>query len=100
MPFHRDWNPDRGRIMTVSAVSSTNLPPTNPFAQFRQAFGELSSALQAGNLTAAQNAYDTPPPRHQAAGAKQIGQRKSVKCKRSAWRWRQQRRSGRRHDGN
>jgi len=45
--------------MTVSAVSSTNLPPTNPFAQFRQAFSQLSNALQAGNLTAAQSAYNT-----------------------------------------
>ena len=45
--------------MAVSAVAAGASPQTNPFAQTRQAFSQLSSALQSGNLTAAQSAYDT-----------------------------------------
>lgn len=45
--------------MAVSAVAPGTLPQTNPFAQTRQALSQLSSALQSGNLSAAQNAYNT-----------------------------------------
>jgi len=45
--------------MAVSAVAAGVSPQANPFAQTRQAFSQLSSALQSGNLTAAQSAYNT-----------------------------------------
>lgn len=45
--------------MAVSAIAPGTLPQTNPFAQTRQALSQLSSALQSGNLSVAQNAYNT-----------------------------------------
>lgn len=49
--------------MAVSATAAGASPQTNPFAnpfaQARQAFGQLSNALQSGNLSAAQSAYNT-----------------------------------------
>jgi len=45
--------------MAVSAVAAGASPQSNPFAQTRQAFSQLSSALQSGNLSAAQSAYNT-----------------------------------------
>ncbi len=45
--------------MAVSAVAAGASPQTNPFAETRQAFSQLSSALQSGNLSAAQSAYNT-----------------------------------------
>jgi len=45
--------------MAVSAVSAGATPQDNPYAQVRQAFSQLSNALQSGNLTAAQSAYNT-----------------------------------------
>ena len=45
--------------MAVSAVSAGATPQDNPYAQVRQAFNQLSNALQSGNLTAAQSAYNT-----------------------------------------
>lgn len=45
--------------MAVTAVAVGASLQTNPFAQARQAFGQLVSAIQSGNLNAAQNAYDT-----------------------------------------
>ncbi len=45
--------------MAVSAVAAGASQQTNPFAQTRQAFSQLSSALQSGNLSAAQSAYNT-----------------------------------------
>jgi len=45
--------------MAVSAVAAGASPQSNPYAEARQAFSQLSSALQSGNLTAAQSAYNT-----------------------------------------
>lgn len=45
--------------MAVSAIAAGASPQTNPFVQTRQAFGQLSNALQSGNLSAAQSAYNT-----------------------------------------
>ena len=45
--------------MAIAAVSSSSgnvSPPTNPM---QQAFGQLVSAIQSGNLSAAQSAYTT-----------------------------------------
>ena len=66
--------------MAVSPIAAGASPQTNPFAQFRQAFSQLSGALQSGNLTAAQSAYNTlaSSPLAQngpfAQGLQQIGQ--------------------------
>lgn len=44
--------------MAISPVSSSsNIPP--PADSLRQAFGQLTSAIQSGNLSAAQSAYTT-----------------------------------------
>jgi len=43
--------------MTVSAVSAGITQP-NPYAQDRQTFGQLVSALNSGDLSAAQSAYN------------------------------------------
>jgi hypothetical protein len=45
--------------MTISAISSSNASSISTFQQDRQAFNQLTSALQSGDLTAAQNAYNT-----------------------------------------
>ena len=45
--------------MTISAISSSNASFISTFQQDRQAFNQLTSALQSGDLTAAQNAYNT-----------------------------------------
>src|SRR5689334_15324602 len=45
--------------MTISAISSSNASSLSTFQQDRQAFNQLTSALQSGDLTAAQNAYNT-----------------------------------------
>jgi hypothetical protein len=47
-------------IMAVSAIAAGASPQSpNPFVQTRQAFGQLSNALQSGSLSAAQSAYNT-----------------------------------------
>jgi len=45
--------------MTISAISSSNTSSISSFQQDRQALNQLAKALQSGDLTAAQNAYDT-----------------------------------------
>ena len=45
--------------MTVSAISSLSASSVANFQSDRQAFGQLTNALQSGNLTAAQDAYNT-----------------------------------------
>ena len=66
--------------MAVSAIAAGASPQSNPFVQTRQAFGQLSNALQSGNLSAAQSAYNTlaASPLAQngpfAAAIQQIGQ--------------------------
>jgi hypothetical protein len=45
--------------MTVSAISPSSASFVSTFQQDRQAFGQLTSALQSGDLSAAQNAYNT-----------------------------------------
>ena len=45
--------------MTISAISSSNVSAISTFQQDRQAFNQLANALQSGDLTAAQNAYNT-----------------------------------------
>jgi hypothetical protein len=45
--------------MTISAISSSNASTVSVFQQDRQAFNQLTNALQSGDLTAAQNAYNT-----------------------------------------
>jgi hypothetical protein len=45
--------------MTISAISPFSASPISSFQTFRQTFGQLASALQSGDLTAAQNAYNT-----------------------------------------
>jgi hypothetical protein len=66
--------------MAVTAIAAGASPQSNPFVQTRQAFGQLSNALQSGNLSAAQNAYNTlaASPLAQngpfAAAIQQIGQ--------------------------
>jgi hypothetical protein len=45
--------------MTISAISSFSASQTSNYQNFRQAFSQLANALQSGNLSAAQNAYDT-----------------------------------------
>src|SRR5689334_6012377 len=51
--------PSGARVMTVSAISSSSASFVSSFQKDRQAFGQLTSALQAGDLSAAQNAYNT-----------------------------------------
>jgi hypothetical protein len=45
--------------MTISAISSSGASFASAFQKDRQAFNQLASALQSGDLTAAQNAYNT-----------------------------------------
>ena len=45
--------------MTISAISPSAASFVSTFQKDRQAFGELASALQSGDLGAAQNAYNT-----------------------------------------
>ena len=45
--------------MTISAISSSGASFVSTFQQDRQAFNQLTNALQSGDLTAAQNAYNT-----------------------------------------
>lgn len=45
--------------MTISAISSFSASAAASFQTDRQAFGQLTNALQSGNLTAAQDAYNT-----------------------------------------
>jgi soluble cytochrome b562 len=45
--------------MTVSAISSFSASQTSSYQTYRQAFSQLTSALQSGNLTTAQDAYAT-----------------------------------------
>ena len=45
--------------MTISAISSSGASAISIFQQDRQAFNQLTKALQSGDLTAAQNAYST-----------------------------------------
>jgi hypothetical protein len=45
--------------MTISAISSSNASFISTIQQDRQAFNQLTNALQSGDLTAAQNAYNT-----------------------------------------
>jgi hypothetical protein len=45
--------------MTISAISPSGASPLSSFQSDRQAFGQLVNALQSGNLTAAQSAYNT-----------------------------------------
>jgi hypothetical protein len=47
--------------MTISSVSSASISPTQSFnpSPIRQAFSQLSTALQSGDLSAAQSAYST-----------------------------------------
>jgi hypothetical protein len=45
--------------MTISAISSSGASFISSFQQDRQAFNQLTNALQSGDLTAAQSAYNT-----------------------------------------
>lgn len=45
--------------MTISAISSSGASSISTFQQDRQAFNQLTNALQSGDLNAAQNAYQT-----------------------------------------
>jgi len=45
--------------MTISAISSFSASQTSNYQNYRQAFSQLTNALQSGNLSAAQSAYDT-----------------------------------------
>jgi len=45
--------------MTISAISPSSASFITSFQNDRQAFGQLTSALQSGDLSAAQNAYNT-----------------------------------------
>ena len=45
--------------MTISAVSPFSASQTSNYQNYRQAFGQLTNALQSGNLSAAQSAYNT-----------------------------------------
>jgi hypothetical protein len=46
-------------VMTISAISSSSTSFISTFQKDRQAFNQLAKALQSGDLTAAQNAYNT-----------------------------------------
>ena len=45
--------------MAISAISSFSASPTSSYQNYRQAFSQLTNALQSGNLSAAQDAYST-----------------------------------------
>ncbi len=45
--------------MTISPISSSNASAISSFQQDRQAFNQLTSALQSGDLGSAQDAYNT-----------------------------------------
>jgi len=45
--------------MTISAISSSNASFISTFQKDRQTFGQLANAIQSGDLTSAQNAYNT-----------------------------------------
>jgi len=45
--------------MTISAISSFSASQVSSFQNYRQAFNQLTNALQSGDMTAAQNAYNT-----------------------------------------
>jgi thioredoxin-like negative regulator of GroEL len=45
--------------MAIAPVSTTSVSIPPPIDPMRQAFGQLTSALQSGNLSAAQSAYTT-----------------------------------------
>lgn len=45
--------------MTISAISSSSASFVSTIQKDRQAFNQLANALQSGDLTAAQNAYNT-----------------------------------------
>ncbi len=45
--------------MTISAISSFSASQTSNYQNYKQAFSQLTNALQSGNLSAAQSAYDT-----------------------------------------
>ena len=45
--------------MTISAISSFSASQTSSYQTYRQAFSQLTNALQSGNLSAAQDAYST-----------------------------------------
>jgi uncharacterized protein (DUF2336 family) len=45
--------------MTISAISASSAFQTSNYQTYRQAFSQLTNALQSGNLSAAQNAYTT-----------------------------------------
>ncbi len=55
----RDAFPAGLGVMTISAISSSSASSISTFQQDRQAFNQLTNALQSGDLTAAQNAYNT-----------------------------------------
>jgi hypothetical protein len=45
--------------MTISAISSFSASQTSNYQNYRQAFSQLTNALQSNDLSAAQSAYDT-----------------------------------------
>jgi hypothetical protein len=51
--------PSGARVTTISAISSFSASQISSFQKDRQAFNQLTNALQSGDLTAAQNAYNT-----------------------------------------
>ena len=51
--------PSGARVMTISAISSFSASQTSSYQTYRQAFSQLTNALQSGNLSAAQDAYST-----------------------------------------
>src|SRR5215470_1948756 len=51
--------PSGARVMTISAISASSAFQTSNYQTDRQAFSQLTNALQSGNLNAAQNAYST-----------------------------------------
>ena len=46
--------PSGARVMTISAISSFSASQTSSYQTYRQAFSQLTNALQSGNLSAAQ----------------------------------------------
>ena len=45
--------------MTISAISPFSASPVSNFQSYRQAFSQLASAIQSGDLSAAQTAFST-----------------------------------------
>jgi hypothetical protein len=45
--------------MTISAISSFSASQVSSFQKYRQAFSQLTNALQSGDMTGAQSAYNT-----------------------------------------